>query len=423
MGSCRRIAFLVLGWLWLAGPALALAQSVDGTPSAFTFRFSVDYFLQVSSRQGFAFNDETYRDTETFMWERLRPKIAGSNGRVSFLIEGQDTHSVGSQFAVRKAWLDLLNAYVDVKGPQKSGLTFRIGRRQADFDAIPRMIRTPDFAAVVRSFDLAEVKWQYKQTEARAFVFRTVDNLPERFNTWKAGERLWTLYFKQGVRTHQLQTYVTTRLNTDALSESGVRGSGAVYGWEVQASGPVGVRGLDYQVEHILERGHTTTDRVRASGLFASLFISPARGHDGELRYIRTSGDRRAGDGVRQAYDTFYMAIGPLSPLGVMRGPNMHSLSMGATHAVLPKFTATWRVHEHHLNTIADGWYSSRFIRRPDATSARIGSELDLLFAYAMSQHLTARIGYFRLWQGAYMKDTGTFGSPYEVRFQMYGTF
>jgi hypothetical protein len=64
----------------------------------------------VSSRQNFAFTDETYSDTETFMWERLRPKLSGSNGRVNFLIEGQDTHSLGSRFVVRKAWLDLLNA-------------------------------------------------------------------------------------------------------------------------------------------------------------------------------------------------------------------------------------------------------------------------------------------------------------------------
>lgn len=421
MAFRRLSACLIPVWLSLASPSLA--QSLDGTSTSFSFRFSVDYFVQVSSRQNFAFSDESYSDVETFMWERLRPKLSGNNGRVSFLIEGQDTHSLGSRFVVRKAWLDVLNAYVDIKGPEKSGLTFRIGRRQGDFDAIPRMVRTPDFAAVVRSFDLAEVKWQRRDTEARAFVFRTVDNLPDRFNTWKRGERLWSLYFRQGVGKQQLQTYVTTRLNTDAVAESGARGSGAVYAWEVLASGPLGVPGLTYQVEHILERGHAATDRVKASGLFASVFMTPLKGHDGELRYIRTSGDRQSGDGVKQAYDTFYMAIGPLSPLGVMRGQNMHSLSMGAQHDLTPRVTAIWRVHEHRLNTLADGWYSSRFIRRPGATSTRIGSELDLLFSYAMSRHLTARVGYFRLWQGGYMKDTGSYGSPYEVRFQMYGAF
>ncbi len=400
-------------------PSPVSAQAIGGDLSGFAFKFNVDYFLQVSSRQSFAFQGETFTDNETFMWERLRPKLSGTNGRVSFLLEGQDTHSKGSEFVVRKAWLDLLNAYADIKGP--AGLTFRVGRRQADFDAIPRMVRTPDFAAVVRSFDLAEIKWQGGNTEARAFVFRTVDNLPDRFNTWKRGERLWSLYLKQTVRTQQLQTYVVTRLNTDATSETGARGSGAVYAWETQASGPLGLPRMDYSFEHVLERGHAAGDRVRASALFASLFAEPIQGQQAELRYIRSSGDRASGDGVKNAYDTFYMAIGPLSPLGLMRGPNMHSLSIGATHRASQKVSLIWRLHEHRLNTLTDGWYSTRFIRRPDATSKRLGSELDLVFSYTMSPRLNARVGYFRMWPGAYLTDTGNFGSPYEMRFQIFG--
>jgi hypothetical protein len=420
----RRLPFVVVAAAVLAMAAArsASAQIPLGTESpGFTFRFNVDYFFQVSSRQSLAITDERFNDNETFFWERLRPKVSGSNGRVSFLIEAQDTHSRGSEFVVRKAWLDLLNAYVDLKGP--NGLSFRIGRRQGDFDAIPRLVRTPDFAAVVRSFDLIEARWQRRQTDVRAFVFRTVDNLPNRFNTWKTGERLWTASVQQGVGRHRLQTYVTTRLNTDTLSESSVRGSGAVYAWQTLASGPTGVPKLDYLVEHVLERGHASTDRVKAYGLFASLGSEPISGHDFELRYVRTSGDQANGDGIRGAYDIFYMAIGPLSPLGLMRGPNLNSASIGATHQLAPKFSVTWRLHEHRLNTLNDGWYSSRFIKRTDATSPRLGIETDAFLSYTVSRNLTARVGYFRLSPGAYVRDSGTYGAPYEVRVQLFGGF
>ncbi len=410
------LAFVVCG----ITPPL-YAQSIDTGNRGFSYRFNVDYFVQFSSRQSFAYGDERFADDETFMWERLRPKVSGTNGRVSFLLEGQDTHSRGSEYTVRKAWLDILNAYVDINGPR--GLSFRVGRRQGDFEAVPRLIRTPDFAAVVRSFDVAEVRWQRRRTEARAFFFRTVDNLPDRFNTWKKGERLWTTFLQQGVGRQRLQTYVTTRLNTDSLSESGTRGGGAIYAWQTMASGPTGIPRLSYSIENILERGHASTDRIRANGTFVSLSSEPVEGHDFEMRYLRTSGDQAVGDGTRGAYDTFYPASGQLSPLGLMRGPNLNSISIGANHRVAPKLVLTWRVHEHRLNTLNDGWYSTRFIRREGATSPRLGTETDMLATFTLSSRLTARAGYFRLFPGGYISNTGTHGSPHEVRVQLFGSF
>ncbi len=274
--SLRALAPLIV-LLALVGPAHAQTPVGADSPR-FSYRFGVDYFLQMSSRQNYPFADERFNDNETFLWERLRPRLTLTTQRVNVVIEGQDTHSRGSEFTVRKAWLDLLNAYVDVR--QMHGFSVKVGRRQGDFDTIPRLVRTPDFAAVVRSFDVAEVGWQRGKTDIRAFAFRTVDNLPDRFNTWKKGERLWTAYAKQGVGRHTLQTYLTTRLNTGVTSETGVPGSGAIHAWETMASGPTPVRRLNYSVEHILERGHVSSDTVRAYGLFGSLSLEPRDGQD-----------------------------------------------------------------------------------------------------------------------------------------------
>jgi hypothetical protein len=155
----RHIASLVLA---LLAAAPVSAQTLSGAESPrLTYKFGLNYFVQSSIRENLPFNDDQFKDDESFLWERLRPKLTVRNQHVTVLLEGQDTHSVGNQLVVRKAWLDLLNAYVDVK--RGGGWSFRIGRRQGDFDTITRLIRTPDFAAVVRSFDVAEVGWQRRR--------------------------------------------------------------------------------------------------------------------------------------------------------------------------------------------------------------------------------------------------------------------
>ncbi|MEO8452788.1 MAG: alginate export family protein [Gemmatimonadota bacterium] len=401
------------------------AAQVQLTPDAAPFKveFGANYFVQISSRQNLPYNDEAFTDEETFLWERLRPKLTVSNSRVSFVLEGQDTHAKGSEFGVRRAWFDLLNAFVEVR--QMRGWSLKIGRRQADFDTIPRLIRVPDFAAVVRSFDVAEASWQHRSTDLRAFAFRTVENDPDRFNTWKAGERLWTVFAAQTLGQQKLQTYVTTKHNTSVRSESGTLGSGAIYAWQVQSYGHVARWNVTYSLEHILERGHTSNDDVRASGLFGSLMQTYAKHHDVEVRYVRTSGDERADDGKRGTFDPFYPANGPIGGLGLMRFSNLHALSIGATHTLTNRATLAWRLHESHLTTLNDAWYlgssvTGTIVRR-NATSSRIGSETDVIFIYRFSPKLTTRVGYFGLRPGAYLKNTGGYGSPYEFRVQIYG--
>lgn len=424
------------GWLLAAvlllcaqpGFAQAPAQStppvgVEGRP--FNVKFGVDYFMQVSSRGDYPFNDERFSDSETFMWERLKPRVSGTKGRVSFLLEGQDTHSVGGAFAVRKAWIDLLNARIDVQPTR--GLVIRLGRQQGESDSTPRLMRTSDFAPVMRSFDVAELRWQRGQTDLRASLYQTVDNLPSRFNTWKKGERIWTVYGQRRVGRQRVSSFLSTRVNSDVKSESGVVGSGAVFAWEVMAAGQAKLPNVTYLIEHILERGHTSTDDLRASALFGSLAVSLGRAGDWDMRYVRTSGDAAAGDGKKGSFDPFYMAVAALSSLSLQRGPNLHAVSFGSSHNVARDTVFQWRYHEHHLTTLSDRWYTGATkvasLLRPEATSSRIGGEINFTLIYNPSPKLTIRSGYYRLLPGAYLTQTGSSGTPYEIRFQIFGTF
>ena len=419
----------------LAGlPAVAAAQATAtprpvGADNAKPFKvtFGVDYFFQSSTRRDYPYSSDEFKDSESFFWERLRPRVSGTNGRVSFMIEGQDTHSRGSVFTSRTAYLDLLNAWVDVQRP--SGLSIRVGRRQGDFDTITRLVRTPDFAAIVRSFDTAEVGWENKTTEVRGLLFHTVDNVPKSFNTWKPGERLWTAYGSHRIGRQRLQTYLTTKINTvGARSESGVAGDAAVYAWETLAAGPIPFGGLTYQVEHILQRGHVSTDKLRASGLFTSV-SKVIHKTDIDFRFNRLSGDKAAGDGVRNTYDPFYMANAQFSSLGIMRGSNLTNYSAIVTQTFSQKAQLILRFYDSHLTSRSDGWYMGssasqrQTLVRPTATSSKIGDELDAQFTYAVSPKLNVRSGVYKMWTGPYVTETGNHGSPYELRLQIFGRF
>ncbi len=411
--------------LWCMAPTEAVAQTVaEATPAPprLTYRFGVDYMLNASGRRNYPFSDNRFENGETFMWMRLRPHFSVRSPRVEILVEGQDTHAVGGGFSARKAWLDLLNAYIEVK--PVGGWSFKVGRQQGDLEVIPRMVRTSDFAAVIRSFDVAEVGWQKKDTDLRAFVFAPVDNLPSRFNQRKKGEVLWTTYGKTKIRALTVQSYVVAKTNSTVTSETGVPGSGAVYAWEVQGSGPTPVANLDWTVETVVQRGHYSTDDVRAWGLFLRGDYELPRGNLLDVRYSATSGDGTSGDGKRTLFDTFYAASTNFGSLGLIRGINIRAFSVGGLLRLTRPLTLNWRYFNTFLNNRADVWYSSVTpnIARDGASSSHLGQETTLTLNYRVTPKLLIRTAYYRFYTGAYPDPVNGHG-PFELRLQIIGGF
>lgn len=402
-------------------PATPAAAAPPVTSGRFTYRFGVDYMLQVSGRRDYPYNDQRFRDDETFAWWRLKPRLVATSQHLEIVLEGQDTHSAGSAFGARKAWLDILQAYVEFRdmGPW----TASVGRRQGDLDVIPRMVRTSDFASVIRSFDVAEVAWRRRNSDVRAFVFTPVDNLPTRFNREKDGERLWTIYGSHAFGPRAtLQSYVIARHNRDVTSETGEPGSGAVYAWEAQASGPTPSRLVDWTVETVIERGHYATDDVRAWGLFLRGDVDLPGRHTLDVRYSFASGDEAHGDGVRGGYDTFYAPASSFGSLGQLKGVNVRSLNVGGNIAISAPLTLSWRYFNTHLATRHDIWYASAMpnIARPNASSSFLGQETDVTLSYRVSRKLQVRTGYYRFFPGGYVAD-GPRRDPSELRLQIIG--
>jgi hypothetical protein len=422
----RRIAGLLSLALFLCvGSAAAQDQP---TPEAapqeswthFTYKLGVDYMFQASGRRDYAIRDETFQDDETFAWWRLRPHMTAKSRHLDVILEGQDTHAAGGSFSSRKAWLDLLNAFADVKAGK--GVSLRIGRQQADFEVLGRMVRTSDFAAVIRSFDVVQANWRNKTTDLRASLLKPVDSLPSTFNRQKKGERLWTVYGRRVIAPRTaIQSYVIARHNDAAPSETGINGRADVYAWLFEIDGPTPSRRVTWTVETVLERGRYSSDDVKAHALFLRTDVDLSHGYTVDARYNVTSGDDAKGDGVRGQFDTFYAAANVYGALGLFRGSNLRSFNIGGTVPMAKTVTFNWRYWNNHLNSRNDVWYGAvgPNIVNPTPTSLFAGHEILSVLSWQATPKTLVRTGYFQFFPGRYAQAAQ--GNPYELRLQIIG--
>ncbi|MCE3285435.1 MAG: Alginate export, partial [Steroidobacteraceae bacterium] len=373
-------------------PAAAQEPAVRPAPAAgdaaitsgrFTYRLGVGYMFHASARQDYAFHDDQFRDDETFAWWRLRPRFAATSRHVDVVLEGQDTHGAGGSFASRKGWLDVLNAYVEVKGSR--GWSARVGRQQGDLEVIGRLVRQADFVAVLRTIDVAAVSYRNASTDVRGFVFKPVDSLPSAFNRQREGERLWAAYGRRRLNERTaVQSYVVARHNREVLSETGAPGNAAVYAWQVQVEGPTPHAAVDWAVETVLERGHYATDDVRAWAVFLRSDIRLSSTSTMDVRYTVTSPDVAKGDGVRAQFDHFYGPATYFSFLGQIRGSNVRAFSVGGATRLRPRLTLNWRYFATALHDRRDLWYGavSPNLANAEATSTFLGHEIDGLLSF-----------------------------------------
>jgi hypothetical protein len=416
-----------LAALALATPVFAQdpapLEPAPATSGRMTYSLGVGYMLQASARREYAFTSDRFDDGESYVFYRLRPRFAGSNRRVDFVLEGQDTHAHGGRGA-RKAWLDVLNGYAVVR--PAGGWSLKAGRQEANIDVISRMARTPDFAAVFRSFDIAEVRWQGRagggRADLRAFAFRMVDNLPARFNREKAGEYLWATTGNYARGRYAAQGFLLARHNASALGENGTTGNAQVYAWQGQLTGPTPYRSLTWTLEGVLERGHVSTDGMRAWAMFLGADAVLPRKATLYARVARTSGDAARGDGVRGTYDTFYGAASAFGSLGQIKGSNIQSTSIGGALPVARPLTLNWRYLATFLTTRTDVWYASATpnIASRNPHSSFLGQETNLTLIYSAASRLQVRLAYHQFFMGRYAQPAPS-GSPHEFRLQLVG--
>lgn len=428
--------------LALLPTGLALAQS-PATPSAASDRLSVtygvEYWIRASHTGNFDF-DGTQNDGLTFGWHRIKPFFSLQKGGVEVTLQGQDarSHHVPelnpngtSTYVARTSQLDFVKAFVRLT--PAPGVTVKVGREQADGIDVGisrKLASSSNYGTVLKSFDLVSVRVERRAGSVTVFAADQVDNRPYDLNTRHRGELFWGVQGTRATGRNGHRLYVVGR-HVDATgpaSESGTRGRSATYALGFNETGPLLVPGLMWDAEAIVEFGHRSADRIRAAALFANATHTFNPNHSVFVGYHQSSGDGVRGDGTTHLFDTLYSSgFNNYGYLGLSQGRNIADVRVGGASKIAGPATLQWTYHDQRLSVRRDTWYAifTPNVTRPEATSSRLGREIDatLLLRFPFAKRATIALGYLAYFPGRYLTATGPHSIAQQFAIDIWGQF
>jgi hypothetical protein len=206
------------------------------------------------------------------------------------------------------------------------------------------------------------------------------------------------LLWKRGGDTVDLRSHPGHR---DVLTP-GVRAQGAL------------PRGLDYNVEMALQRGHVVRDGISAGAGHWELGWRPLGADLGPrigVEYNFASGDRNPSDSRHGTFDDLYPAgfnkYGMSDPIAWR---NIRYPAAGIEMPVTRRWAAYAGYRFFRLVSVADGLYpggDEYLVRNSAATSPNVGSHVLVSTAYTHSSHWRLYAGYGYIFPGAFLRQSG----------------
>lgn len=411
----------------------------DRDPDTLVIHAGLEYWVRVSRTLDFDF-DASRDDVDDFGWQRIKPFLSLQKRFFELTLQGQDARSHGveelnpngtSTYGSRTSRLDFVKAFVKISAP--SGVSFKIGREQADgvdLGVSRKLASSSNYGTVLKSFDLASLRWDGKTASVMGFLSSPVDNKPYEFNRRRVGELFWGVQTTKttGRNGHRLALFRRSTDSNGPVSETGVRGDSATYGLGVQETGPLFVPGLTWEVDGIYQWGHRSTDTLRAAAIFATATHTFSPTQNLWVGYHQSSGDGRRGDGVSHTYDTLYASgYNNYGYMGLSQGKNIGDVRFGGTNKIAGPASLLWAVHEQFLSVRDDIWYAifTPNIARPTARSRHLGTEVDatLLLRFPWARRMTIGLGYLGYVPGGYLKTSGPPATAHQFAIDIYGQF
>ncbi|MCS6978456.1 MAG: alginate export family protein [Gemmatales bacterium] len=318
---------------------------------------------------------------------------------------------------------DLQNLFVDVKlGEWCEGPVYvRVGRQELLLGS-QRLISTLDWANVRRKFDGVRGFWIGKEWTVDAFWVQpvlvnrndwdNVDNNRHFFGIWasrKPGER-------PGLDLYWLYLDDTNPIHT---GRDGVRG-----GWYVHTLGGRVFGNWNnwvYEIEPMFQVGtYSNQDLLAASVPFGGGYQWKQHAWLPQimLYYEWATGDRNPGQGdLNTSFNQLY-------PFGHYYFGFLDLVSRRNIHDVVLQFTCwpeNWltclvQVHNFWLYSSDDALYNAAGapIRRDPTGQAGnyVGTELDLFFVAQVSRYANVSVGYSRMFNGEFIRQTGPDVTP-----------
>ncbi len=305
---------------------------------------------------------------------------------------------------------DLQEGYLELFPSAKRGIGLSVGRRMMKYGD-GRLINTPDWGNVNRTFDHARLYYRLPKARLEFLFLSQAKTLPDDFNEPRLGDRVWGMYnvFPDLVGDSLLELYVLRRdLNRTAGFKGGDRAYGTdrlgITAYGARMAGPLG-KNLSYKAEGVVQRGKVGPARQRAYGWASNLtrrweIAGKAFDLTGEYKYA--SGTANPGDTLRtNTFDTFYASNhNRFGHQDLFGWRNIHNVQALAKYPLSKGLALNAMYNNSWLASARDALYTnSGGVIAQDPTGAagrHVGQEVDfyLTYKYRVFQ-FGAGYGYF----------------------------
>jgi hypothetical protein len=314
--------------------------------------------------------------------------------------------------------VDLLEGYFELFPDRKKGFGLTAGRMMLNYGET-RLIASPQWGNVTRSFDHARAYWRHPRAQVEFLWLSPTKARLGEFNKPVLGERVWGTYnsFPNLFGKQLVEAYI---LRHDQNFPGGFTGGNKAAGtnrlgvttFGGRVTGPL-PRAAKYGIEAAVQTGKVGAARHRA-GAWAS-WIS-RRWTAGKMPFDLL-GEYKFASGTKNPQDTSRVgAFDPLFPSGhdkfghmdLFGWRNIHNARGLATLGLTKAFSVNVMYDSWWLASVRDALYNSsgKAVGRVAAglVGRHVGQEVDLFGNYKY-QRFTFGAGFGRLFKGAYIRN------------------
>jgi hypothetical protein len=317
--------------------------------------------------------------------------------------------SVRDPADLHEAWFELSSA--------KTGLGAVAGRMMLNCGE-GRLIGTPQWGNLARTYDHARVYWKSKRARLEVLMVSPVKIRIGEFNRPVLGDRVWGTYnvFPDLVRKSQADIYLLRRnQNRPGGFQGGSRAAGTdaigitTVGFRV--AGPIG-GGVKYSVEGAVQRGTVGPARQRGAAWFTSL----SRQWTVARRLLDVSGEYKYASGTEDpsdsrqtgTFDQLYPANhDKFGHQDLFGWRNLHHIRGLAVYALRKDLAVNFMYSEFWMASARDALYNGAgqaIARSADGAAGRhVGREADLFGTYRYGR-LTFGAGYGHFVAGGFVR-------------------
>ncbi|MBP9855559.1 MAG: alginate export family protein [Candidatus Omnitrophica bacterium] len=321
----------------------------------------------------------------------------------------------------RQLWMEFKTYKLAVEPINLSKVGIKFGRQELSYGA-QRLLGAFDWSNVAQTFDAGKIILEFDKQKLNIDIFgggKTPLKSPREMDDFydgSADDRIGGYYaVYKGIKDITIDQYVINR-NTDGQSISfGQTGDGEVDDFTIggRVLGKVFDSNFDFELEAAKQVGNSGSLDVDAQ--MAVVILGYTLDHAWKPRasfeFDYASGDDDSTDGERQTFDNIQPTNHPFYGfMDFVSLQNINDYRFQIKADPTKKLNLQADYHLIYLDTPEDNLYAAnRTIKRATAAGADsyVGSELDFLSKYQVTNYMGMMWGYSHLFSGNFLKDTG----------------